>query len=183
MKAEKPPLNSAQQKLATDYHNLIYTFLHQNGLSVEEWYDVAAIAFVEAVRDHDPNSGFSITTFAFRYMRFAIIREIRRANTEKRKANIISMDSYPCGENFFLHDVIPNLVNVETQVVSKICAEEFVLQLTAKQRAAVLPRMYGLSFSAAAKKEKVSVQALYLRIKKLSKQLTKNKCGGETENG
>lgn len=48
--ASLPALTEQQRRFAAEHHNLIYSFLHEKGWSVSEYYDIAAFGFLRAVR-------------------------------------------------------------------------------------------------------------------------------------
>lgn len=61
-------LTEAQQQLATDNHNLIYSFLKKYNLKIDDWYDVAAIGFCKAARDYDASRDATFSSCAYFYM-------------------------------------------------------------------------------------------------------------------
>lgn len=48
MKLEK--LTDTERNFAEENHNLIYGFLHQKELSIEEYYNIAVFGFLKAVQ-------------------------------------------------------------------------------------------------------------------------------------
>lgn len=70
-------LNDEQRNFATENHNLIYSYLSANNLSIEEWYDLAAIGFCKAVLNYDESKG-KFSTFAYRCMQNEIYIEKRK---------------------------------------------------------------------------------------------------------
>lgn len=107
------PLNEEQRRLAEQYHNLIFTFLNKNALSEDEWYDIAAIGYIKAIRYHQPERPYPISSLAFKCMRDEMINEYRRQNRQKRKAILVSLDM-SVGENGVeLHEIVAEYQSAE----------------------------------------------------------------------
>lgn len=87
------PLTDEQRKLAERYHNLIFAFLYKNDLQVDDWYDIAAIGYIKAIRYHHPERPFAISSLAFKCMRDEMVNEYRRQGRQKRRAILISLDA------------------------------------------------------------------------------------------
>ena len=50
-------LTSEQQEVVRKNHGLIYFYLHKNNLSIEDYYDLAAIGLCKAVLTYEKNKG------------------------------------------------------------------------------------------------------------------------------
>ncbi len=61
------------KQLATQNHNLIYGFAHKYKLDLDEYYDLLAIAYCEAVEVYDANKG-ELSTIAYLKMQQAVER-------------------------------------------------------------------------------------------------------------
>lgn len=61
------PLTEEQKKLAEENHQLIYSFLNSKKLNSEEYYGIAAIGYVAAIRTYDPSKG-RLATIAYTAM-------------------------------------------------------------------------------------------------------------------
>lgn len=62
-----------KQQIAIQNHNLIYGFAHKKQLNLDEYYDLLAIAYCEAVNIFDPNKG-ELSTIAYLKMQQALDR-------------------------------------------------------------------------------------------------------------
>lgn len=80
-------LTEEQKQLAADNHNLIYGFLRYRGLNVDEYYDICAIAFCEAVAAYDESLGFTLATLAYRAMDYAVIDYWRYNGSSIRRSD------------------------------------------------------------------------------------------------
>ena len=87
---EKPikPLTEKQKQLVADNHNLIYEFLHQQGMhtseEIAEHYDLCAIALCKAARRFDTSKGFTFSTFAFICMKNEMKRQFEYQGRSNR---------------------------------------------------------------------------------------------------
>jgi RNA polymerase sigma-70 factor (ECF subfamily) len=85
-------LTSEESDFAALHHKLIYKFLRKNGLSEDEYYDVAVFGYLDAVRDYFREDGLSgrrkFGTVAFRHMFFGVADHWRARNRMKRKADV-----------------------------------------------------------------------------------------------
>lgn len=62
-----------KQQIAIQNHNLIYGFAHKKRLDLDEYYDLLAIAYCEAVEVFDHNKG-ELSTIAYLKMQQALDR-------------------------------------------------------------------------------------------------------------
>ncbi|WP_444643154.1 sigma-70 family RNA polymerase sigma factor [Caproiciproducens sp. R1] len=88
------PLTSEQRKFATKHHNLIYSFLNENHLPEDEYYDVVVFGYLRAVRRYfaeDNLKSFSFTTIAWSCMRCDLMNYYKTQNCQKRNAEIVSI--------------------------------------------------------------------------------------------
>ena len=89
-------------------HNIIYSFLHKFGYSIEEFYNVAVMGYLLAVqiyhRREDLRKEYSFMCISYQYMRREIANYLRAMETQKRKPMeiIISLDAeYADMENLY----------------------------------------------------------------------------------
>lgn len=86
-------LNSTQQKLVEDNHNLIYSFLQSRHLScdaVEDWYGAAAIGLCKAALAYDETRDVKFSTLAYIVMENEIRTTMRKDTWED--LNMLSLD-------------------------------------------------------------------------------------------
>lgn len=123
-------LSNEQAKLVEDNHNLIYSFLLSNGFSMEDYYDIAAIALCETALNYDPSKG-SFSTYAYHNMLMRVLNEKRKNSAQCRipECNIFSYDKEisEAGEHelTFL-DVLADSCNVEAEVITNIAFRKYL---------------------------------------------------------
>lgn len=88
---ESPALTEDQRRFAAENHNLIYCYLHEQGRVVDDYYDIAALGFLTAVRRYLTRPElrqYAFSTIAWRSMKQSITSfhraEVRREAAERR---------------------------------------------------------------------------------------------------
>ena len=100
-------LNKTQQKLVEDNHNLIWSFMNKNKLSlnaVEDWYGTCAIAMCKAAMTYDPDRKVKFSTVAYVYMNNEMKNTLAKHSKEEM---CLSLD-YDMTEDIQLKDCIAN---------------------------------------------------------------------------
>lgn len=89
-------LTKRQRQFAAQHHDLIYSFLHEKGWVVSEYYDLAAFGFLHAVRRYltEPDlSRYAFSTVAWPAMTQSIASfhraELRRKEAERQYADML----------------------------------------------------------------------------------------------
>ena len=73
--------------MVEENHNLIYSFLNSHKLSVDEWYDVAAIGLCKAGLTYTADKGCKFSFYAYRIMTNEVRMEIKKLNSIRRAAD------------------------------------------------------------------------------------------------
>lgn len=90
-------LTAAECKLIEENHNLLYTFLQQSRLPIDDWYDVAIFGLIRAAQAYDPNRG-AFSTIAFVSMKHAVWAEFRKQKAHMRTGLTLSLEQQICGD-------------------------------------------------------------------------------------
>lgn len=113
---------------------MIYSFLQKYHLSIEDYYDLAAIGLCEAGSKFD-DSKSKFSTYAYKCMFTTVFMQVRNKKTMKRIQDHQVVyyqaefgDSNGEGTSTFV-DHIPSKENVEESVLSEIIFEEYVTKL------------------------------------------------------
>lgn len=107
--------------------NLIYAVLKKMGLynQRDEYYDIGMIHLIKAVDSYDVNKGYNFSTYAFNCIKYGILIEIRKDNSNKRKINnnTISLDTEinrgSEKESIYLKDFLKSNVDIEKDFLEK----------------------------------------------------------------
>lgn len=132
-------MTEQQKALVEENHNLIYAFLQKYHLSVEEWYDMAAIGLCKAAISFKAEKA-SFSTYAYKCMFNAVMREKRkekliRAIPESQIYHYQADFQNDNGEDVdnFL-SVIPSGDNVEAEALSHTIYGEYIENLNVRDR-------------------------------------------------
>ena len=85
-------LTNEKRQLAEDNHLLIYKFLRERNLPVDEWYDICAIGYCQAAEAYDPGRKKSFATLAYTTMFHEVAREMYKRGAQKRNQVPLSLD-------------------------------------------------------------------------------------------
>lgn len=137
-------LTEEQRGLVEDNHNLIYHVLKQNGLSIDEYYDVAAIGLCKAAATFvDGKSKFS--TYACTCILNETKMQMRKPRAAMRTAAVISLDEeIPGTDGCTYADILPDPDCMESYAVEQVMQER-IRAMKPKQRRAVELSMQGLN--------------------------------------
>ena len=83
-----PALTEDQRRFAAENHNLIYRYLYEQGRAVDDYYDIAALGFLSAVRRYMTKPElrrYAFSTIAWRSMKQSIA-SFHRAETRREAA-------------------------------------------------------------------------------------------------
>ena len=80
-------MTKEQQKLVEDNHNLIYLYLKNSNLPVDDYYDLAAIGLCNAALTYDKTSKAKFSTYAYQCIKFEVCKAIKIEMASKRKAH------------------------------------------------------------------------------------------------
>ena len=91
---QEVPLTAEQRDFATEHHNLVYSFLNENQLSEDDYYDVVIFGYLNAVKDYFSRSNlqkYAFSTIAWRYMYRKLSNDYKRQSCPKRNASVLSI--------------------------------------------------------------------------------------------
>ena len=101
-------LNTEQQKLVEQNHNLIYSFMNKNHLpfdAVEDWYGACAEALCKAALFFNPKKNIAFSTLAYVCMSNEMKQIFRKQDKEIKDTYSLN---YKVTENIKLEDCIPD---------------------------------------------------------------------------
>lgn len=131
-------ITDEQQKLVTDNHNLIYRFLQKYHLTVDEYYDIAAIGLCKAAISFDSEKA-QFSTYAFACMRSQVCKEIRKG----KAVSVIPNDKivyYQAtmenndGDSASFINFIPSKEHIEDDVLSKVLLDKCLNKLSDRDK-------------------------------------------------
>lgn len=156
-------LTSEQQEVVMKNHGLIYFYLHKNNLSIEDYYDLAAIGLCKAVLTYEKHKG-AFSTYAFLCMQCEIATEKRKFLAYHRQVykNMLSLDTEVENnkENTFtLTDIIPYKDNAFTAFELRQDLQELLKDNPVELE---ILKMYYLGFTQKEISKKVNISQSYI---------------------
>ena len=117
-------LTSDQQKIVEDNHNLIYHFLHQRNLDIDEYYGIVAESLCKAVKSWDKSKA-NISSYFFQIARNDLYKHWRKEGAIKRGLDEIKVDikgleldtGYDLEESYILKE---SLLEIEKSEYSEL---------------------------------------------------------------
>ena len=129
-------MTQEQRDLVEENHNLIYWILRKLDLSIEDYYDVAAIGLCKAAIRYDA-SMTKFSTYAYACMKLELLAQLKRENTDKMK-----IEKFTCSYNECLDDdyneeilsVFRSPLNTDGNATGIVHVTNFYNTLTDKQK-------------------------------------------------
>lgn len=136
-------LTDEQRQLVADNHGLIYHILKQKNLSIDEYYDAAAIGLCKAASTFDESKS-KFATYACIVMLNEIRMGFRQIKRQGRLMVVASLDDpVPGTDGAILADIIPSIDTPET-CISALTIQDCVRTMGPKQRQVIELAMQGL---------------------------------------
>ena len=119
-------------------HNLIYSFLHKHNLSIDEYYDIAAIGLCRAAITYNTTKA-NFSTYAYKCMCTYVFCEMRKQSSLKRipqhlllrYQDNISNDEE---EDQTYESFIPSNEDVESDALLKVALDEYINNLNPRDK-------------------------------------------------
>jgi len=163
-------LSSSEREFAEAHHNLIYAFLNKEKLDQSEFYDVAALAFLKAVRRYFINKNlvdYNFSTIAWTAMKGAVIKE-----KKKQKSIFVSLDepAYRDSE-VTLMDSLGKEDNFDEKIIYLDLVRKVKPSITVKQGDTLYKRAEGFKYSELAQKAGITKSGIGSRLSRARKKL------------
>ncbi|MDD4510505.1 MAG: ECF-type sigma factor [Oscillospiraceae bacterium] len=156
------PLTKKQREFATKWHNLIYTFLNEKGLSEEDYYDIVVFGFLRAVKEYVSKPAlqrYSFSTIAWKKMDSALINHFQSMSCQKRNGYTISLHTLTYGgEPVRLEEVISAPDQLMMQLETELLLHDLAQRATRQQMAVVHMRSAGYNVREIARTQSISMK-------------------------
>lgn len=131
-------LSDKQRQLVEENHNLIYAYLNAHQLSVEEYYDLAAIGLCYAAHEFDPSKA-QFSTWAWTCMDTRVYHQYLYANRKHRipEYKLVSYDAAIDTDDDTRGDLLyanafPSVENTENDAIFSVLMEKIKDSLSPK---------------------------------------------------
>lgn len=173
-------LNTKQQQLISENHNLIYGFAHKRKLNLDEYYDILALALCRAALSYDLHKS-SFQTYAYMIMgsevnayQRALIKPKRKLDKSIKEIRLDEPIKGYSGDSstgeYIIHPSIP----LSEMCEGKIMAEKMLSVLSNKEQKIVMGKKEGLTNYEIGKQLKCSAQNIDYYIRKIRRKWVKH---------
>lgn len=132
-------MTTEQREFAEKNHNLIYSFLYEKNLSIDEYYDIVSIGYCKAVLSYNPSRG-TFSTLAYTCMGNTLKEHYRRLScasaipaSELRSLDSIITANNGDSDNLTLEDKVASEFDTEMEAVSSVLLEDFMKTLSERE--------------------------------------------------
>lgn len=143
------PLTKKEKRQAEENHNLVYSFLHRHGYSIEDFYNIAIFGYLRGIqiynRREDLRNEYQLAFICERYMNAEIGNYFRTENAQKRKPaeTVASLDAdYAEMENLY-NCTCGKSAEPEDEIMEAELIAELLEHLTGSQRKIAEMKMEG----------------------------------------
>ena len=119
-------LTAEESAFAAEHHQLIYTYLNQNHLPEEEFYDVVVFGYLNGVRKHFRRENlrdYAFATLAWRAMDTCFANYVRAKHRPKRKATVLSLQAH-AGSGYRLEETIADAKDTAEEAIQSLALED-----------------------------------------------------------
>jgi RNA polymerase sigma factor (sigma-70 family) len=168
-------LNDKQQKLVESNHNLIYYYAHEHDISIDDYYDVLALALCKAAYNYNHKKG-AFSTFAMKCMKNELLQIYEKASAKKR----IPSDKMSHYDNLWEINNFDNIdFSTESNVISKEVTNHVISKISKllnnNEKNVLFLLLHGYKINEIAKIENRYTQNIHRNVKNIQKKITKSK--------
>lgn len=181
-------LDQKERKFAEENHGLIYAFLNYYKLPEAEYYDICAIAYLQAVKDWhsklELREKYRFSTIAFRKMLSAKIKKYHADRVRDAYIAFSLNDLNAEGNEYLVQIPDPHDALREAQERQDIAEllKEIMLALTERQRSHLIKLLEGKDHREITKEDRVAVTEFWRDRKAIRAAATavirRKSCGG-----
>lgn len=154
------PLTEEQRRFAEQNHNLVYQFLHQHGLSVDDYYDIVIFGFLLAVQRYltDPVlTPYAFSTVAWSAMESAL-RNHRRTSRRRLRLHTSSLRH---GRYRLCTPGIPSENEWMSQLETTLLLHSLAAMVSTQQMEVLRLRAQGASLRSIAAQQKMTIKQIH----------------------
>ena len=154
------PMTDEQRKLAEENHDLVYAFLEENHLPVNQYYDVVIFGYLCAVQEYCEKptlQKYRFGTIAWKKMLCELKDYKRYISSKKKSYTAVSFDDF-VSDNSSLRweDVICDKTDVLEQLQTELILHDLAVKLPKKEMRIILRKLYGEKMHDIAKSERMT---------------------------
>ena len=151
-------MTDEQKQLVEQNHNLIYFYLHKHNLSIEDYYDVAAIGLCKAaITFKKDKSEFS--TYALTCINNEVKMIFRKFFNQRTipESSVVSIQQKILGEdgNLDLESCLSSVVDVEDEAIANASIKKFIAGISDREK--MILRLYNAGYGQVEISERVGI--------------------------
>lgn len=164
-----------QRQFAEEHQNVVFRFLSQKGLPVDDYYDIVIFGYLQAVQEYDENpalSRFQFSTIARTKMNDCLNKHYSYINKPKRKTPTVSIHTYT-SDGLALNEILPDRrKDLQAQTADRLLAMEVLSCLTETERQMVHLKADGLTCREITEIFSTTVHGINGRFRRMRMRLT-----------
>ena len=160
------PLTPEQRLFASEHHGLVYAFLKERNLSVNEYYDVIIFGFLRAVRRYFTEADlreYKFSTIAWNCMYVDLCNHFKAQHRQKRTATVVSIHVSKFDDGLSYEETIAPPDELMQQLEARLLLHDLSKRVSKQQMDMVRLRGRGYSDRDIAQKQNISMS----QVKKL----------------
>lgn len=164
------PLTLEQKKFASDHHDLVYKFLHDRHLPIDEFYDIVIFGYLNAVKSYLSKTDIHTYTFAtlgWKLMTQSLTDHYKEQRCQKRNAEEFRLHAMSCTDDLPFEDALPASDNYMQQLEFTLLLHDLAKRVSKQQMDIVRMRSSGYNLHDIAACQNTSTK----RIRKLLEEV------------
>lgn len=171
------PLTNFEREFATKNHNLVYSFLHRYGYSLEIYYDVVIFGYLKAVRIYNRmenvRNKYDFSFVSWQYMRVEIENHFKKENAKKRKpvGMVVSLDAEYAATEALYNRICIAGQSPESEIMALEELTELLNSLSITQKSIVEMKINGYSSKEIYSLLEIKQSTYYVEVQRIKKAL------------
>lgn len=162
------PMTDEQRNLAEENHDLVYKFLKENHLSVDQYYDVVIFGYLCAVQEYCEKlelQRYKFSTIAWKLMMHELSNYQKYLLSKKNFYATVSFDDFIVkGSDLRWKDVLFEECDILEQLQTDLLLHELAAKLPEREMRLIRRKLYGEKMHDIAKAEKMTFRDITLLL-------------------
>lgn len=164
-----------QRQFAAEHQNVVFRFLNQKKLPIDDYYDIVIFGYLQAVQEYDENpalSRFQFSTIAWTRMNGCLCSHYTYENRKMRKAPTVNIHSHTQAGRT-LDEILPDRrKDLQEQTADRLFVMEVLSCLTETEQQMVHMKADGLTCREIAEIFCTTVHIINGRFRRMRVRLT-----------
>lgn len=158
------PMTDAQRRLAEENHDLVYAFLEENNLSVNQYYDVVIFGYLCAVQEYCEKPSlrkYKFATVAWKKMLCELKDYQRYISSKKNSYTTVSLNDYVSeGSDLRWEDVLFEPDDILEQLHADLILHDLAARLPRREMRIIRMKLRGDKMHDIAKAERLTFREI-----------------------